>query len=70
MTFAMGGIPHAGSRQAVTNAIVFWVDALGDSRVSAGESGISGVDWDIGVFLNCGTPLGVPLDFQVETASS
>ena len=36
--------------RAVTPAIVFVVDPRGDRRVSAGESGISEVDWDIGVF--------------------
>ena len=34
------------------------------------ESGISGVDWDIGVFLNGGMTPGVSLEVQVETASS
>ena len=29
---------------AVTPAIVLWVDTRGDSRVSAGESGLSGVN--------------------------
>ena len=35
---------------AVTPAIVFRVDTQGDCQVSAGESGVSGVHWDIGVF--------------------
>ena len=70
MSFATGGIPQAGSWQAVTRAIVLWVNSHGDSRVSAGKSGVFGVDWDIGVFWNGGTIPGVPLDFQDETASS
>ena len=42
----------------------------GDNLVSAGESVVSGVEWDIGVFWNgCTTP-GVPLDFQVERVPS
>ena len=36
---------------------MFQVDPQGDRRVSAGESGVSGVDWDIGVFWNGGTTL-------------
>ena len=36
----------------------------------AGESGVSGVDWDIGVFWNGSTTPGVPLQCQIETASS
>ena len=35
----------------------------------AGESGVSGVDWDIGVFWNGGTTPGVSLEFLVETTS-
>ena len=50
--------------------MVFEVDTRGDSQVSAGESGIPGMDGDIGVFLNSGTIPGVPLKFGVETASS
>ena len=46
------------------------MDPQSDRRVSAGESGVSVVDWDIEVFWNGGTTAGVPLDFQVETASS
>ena len=42
----------------------------GDSQVSAGESDVSVVDWDIGVFWNGGATPEVPLDFQVKTASS
>ena len=49
---------------------MFGVDSWSDSQVSAGESGLSGVDWDIRVFLNCGSTPGVPLEFQVEIASS
>ena len=56
------------SHRAVTPAIVFWVDPRCDRRVSAGASGVSGVDWDIGVFWNGGTTPGVPLKCQVETA--
>ena len=70
MTFAMGGIPHSGSRQAVTRAIVLCVATRGDNRVSDGESGVSGVHWDIGVFWNGGTNPEVPLEVQVETTSS
>ena len=55
--------------RAVTPAIVFEVGPQGDCRVSAGESGVSGVEQDIGVFWNC-TATGVPLQDQVETASS
>ena len=44
---------------AVTPAIVLWVDTRSDSQVNAGKSGVSGVDWVIGVSLNCGTMLGV-----------
>ena len=54
----------------MTLAILFGVDNRGDSRISAGECGVSGVDLDIGVFQNCGMTHGVPLEFQVETASS
>ena len=36
----------------------------------AGESGVSGVHWDIEVFSNGGTTPGVPLECQMETASS
>ena len=46
---------------------MFGVDTRGDSRVSVGESGASGVDWDIGIFWNRGRAPGVPLEFQVET---
>ena len=28
------------------------------------------MDWEIGIFLNCGTTLGVSLEFQVESASA
>ena len=56
--------------RAVTTAILFGVDNRGDSRISAGECSVSGVDLDIGFFQNCGTTHGVPLEFQVETASS
>ena len=45
-------------------------DSRGDSQVSEGESGVSGVDWDNQVFWNGGTTPGVPLDFPVESASS
>ena len=43
---------------------------LNDSRVSAGEPGVSGVDWDIWVFWNDDTTPGVPLQFHVEITSS
>ena len=43
---------------------------LNDSRVSAGEPGVSGVDWDISVFWNGGTIPGAPLQFHVEITSS
>ena len=43
---------------------------LNDSRVSAGEPGVSGVDWDISVFWNGGTTPGAPLQFHVEITSS
>ena len=56
--------------RAVTPVILFGVDNRGDSRISAGECGVSGVDLDIGVFQICGTTREVPFDFQVETASS
>ena len=56
--------------RAVTPAIMFWVDPRVDCPVSAGEAGVSGVDWDIVVFWNCATTTGVLLEFQVETASS
>ena len=56
--------------RAVTPDILFEVDTRCDSRVSAGQSGVSGVDLDIGVFQICGTTREVPFDFQVETASS
>ena len=35
---------------ALTFAIVFQIDPWGDRRVNAGESGVSGVNWDIGAF--------------------
>ena len=38
-------------------AIVFWVDNQGDSRISAGKSALSGVDWDISVFGIVARPL-------------
>ena len=56
--------------RAVTPAVVFCVDPRGDRRVNAGESGVSGVHWDIRVFWNGGRTPGVPLDFPVETTSS
>ena len=37
--------------KAVTPAIVFSVGHLGDHHVSAQESGVSGVHWDIGGLL-------------------
>ena len=55
------------SHRAVTPAIVFRVDPVGDRRVSAGESGVSGVDWVITVFWNGAMTLVVPLECQVET---
>ena len=55
---------------AVTPASMLSVDTRDDSRVSAGESGVSGMDWDTGVFWNCGMTPEVPLEFQVETTSS
>ena len=33
-----------------------------------GNEALSLVDGDIGVFLNCGTTPGVPLEFQGETS--
>ena len=65
----MGGFVSRCHR-AVTSAIVFLVDPWGDRRVSAGESGVSGVDWVIRVFWNGGTTPGVHLQCQDETASS
>ena len=56
--------------QSSHNCHPFGLDTWDDSRVSEGESGVSGVDWGIGVFWNGGKTPGVPLDFQVETASS
>ena len=56
--------------RAVTPANFVLVNCQGDCRVSAGESSISGVDWAFGVFLNCGTTPGVPLEFHVETSLS
>ena len=55
---------------AVKPAIMFGVSTRGDSQVSAGESGSSGLDWDIVVFWNCGMIPRLPLDFQVLSASS
>ena len=55
---------------ALTFAIVFQIDPQGDRRVSAGESGVSGVNWEIGAFWNGGTTRGVPLKCQVKTAPS
>ena len=46
------------------------VDTEGDSRIGPWESVVSGVDWDIGVFCNRGMTPAVPLEVQVETASS
>ena len=54
----------------LTFAIVFQIDPWGDRRVNAGESGVSGVNWDIGAFWNGGTTRGVPLECQVKTAPS
>ena len=56
--------------RAVTPVILFGVDNRGDSRISAGECGVSGVDLDIGVFQNCGTTPGITPEFQYETALS
>ena len=70
MTFEMGRITHTGSWEAVTRAIVLWVDIRGDNWVSTGVSGVTGVDWDIGVFWNSGMTPGIPLDFRVETTST
>ena len=36
--------------RAVTSVIMFLVNPQGDRRACAGESGVSGVHWDIGVF--------------------
>ena len=36
----------------------------------AGESGVSGVHWDVRVFWNGGTTPGVVLECQVKTISS
>ena len=55
---------------AVKPAIMFGVSTRGDSQVSAGESGSSGLDWDIVVFWNCDTTPGITLKFQVETTLS
>ena len=52
--------------RAVTPAIMFWVDTWGDSRVSAGESGISGVDWDIGTFGMVARPLEFLSTFKLR----
>ena len=38
--------------------------------MSAEELVLSGVVWDIRVFMNFGTTPGVPLEFQLETTSS
>ena len=46
---------------------MFRVNPWGYSRVSAGQSGFSGVDEDIRVFLNGGTANGEVLEFQGET---
>ena len=56
--------------QSSHNCHPFGLDTWDDSRVSEGESCVSGLDWGIGVFWNGGKTPGVPLDFQVETASS
>ena len=40
--------------RALTPAFMSLVDAQGDCRVSAGESGVTGVHWDIRVFWNGG----------------
>ena len=41
-------------------------DTRGDSRVSPGESCVSGVDWDIGIFLNCDRTPGVLSSFKLR----
>ena len=51
-------------------ANVFLVNRQFDRRVSAGQSGVSGVDWDIGLFWNGGMTPRILLDVQVETDSS
>ena len=58
------------SHNTVTSAILFSVDPQGICRIIAAESGVSGVDWDIGVFWNGGLTPGVPLEVHVETTSS
>ena len=58
---------HSRCHRAVTTPIVFWGDTCGDSIFSAGQSGVSGMDCDIRVFLNCGTTPGNPLEVQVKT---
>ena len=61
----MGGFVSRCHR-VVSPPIVFWDDPWGDCRVSAGESGVSGVDWDIRVFWNGGTTPGVPLSVKLR----
>ena len=50
LTIRIGGFLSRWHR-AVTSAIVFLVGPRGDHRVSAGESDVSGVHWDIGGLL-------------------
>ena len=50
--------------KAIIGAIVFRVNTRGDSRVIVGESGVSGVDWDIGVFGMVVGPLEFFLTFK------
>ena len=56
--------------RAVPPDIAFCVDSWSDSLVSAGESGLSGMDWDFGVFWYCGMTPVVPLEIKFETTSS
>ena len=56
--------------KAIIGAIIFRVNTRGDSRVIVGESGVSGVYWNIGIFWKGGTTSGVFLDFQVGITSS
>ena len=57
------GVFLSRGHRAVTRAIMSKVDYQGDIRVNSSESGVPGVNWDIGVFWNGGTSCGVPLEF-------
>ena len=69
LTLGIGGFLSRCHR-AVTPAILFCVNPRSDCQVSAGDFGVSGVHWDIGVFWNGGTSPGFPLECQIETTSS